>query len=214
MSPLTKIWNAGRIFFSLTNILSSKSTTLCWDAQMKSFIVDFKMNSGHVHAYQNNLLFSCFPRHHFKNICVQMGPLKTAQHSVGGTSNSLNTVCKQTVEGETQHNKKKTEMARGGAMVSSIRKVCGFAIHTRTHGQRLWIFPPWDQVSKMCVYRRCVYIHVDDRPKRCKTYAFKHRSISTRMAPQCPRIHHSSHLGAKFSFELLLVRVKDPPLIR
>ena len=105
-------------------------------------------------------------------------------------------------------------MARGGAMVSSTGKVCGFAIHTRTHGQRLWIFPPWDQVSKMCVYRRCVYIHVDDRPKRCKTYAFKHRSISTRMAPQCPRIHHSSHLGAKFSFELLLVKVTDPPLTR
>ena len=30
---------------------------------------------------------------------------------------------------------------------------------------------------------------------------------------QCPRIPHSSHLGAKFSFELLLVRETDPPLI-
>ena len=29
---------------------------------------------------------------------------------------------------------------------------------------------------------------------------------------QCPRIHHPSHLDAKFSFELLMVRVTDPPL--
>ena len=28
---------------------------------------------------------------------------------------------------------------------------------------------------------------------------------------QCPRIPHSSHLGAKLRFELLLVRVTDPP---
>ena len=29
---------------------------------------------------------------------------------------------------------------------------------------------------------------------------------------QCPRIPHSSHLGAKFKFELVLVRVTEPPL--
>ena len=32
---------------------------------------------------------------------------------------------------------------------------------------------PWEQVSKKCVFRQCVYrIRLDDRPKRCKTCAF------------------------------------------
>ena len=42
----------------------------------------------------------------------------------------------------------RSERSRGGAMASSIRKVCRFAIHTRTQGKHFWIFPPWDPVSK------------------------------------------------------------------
>ena len=53
-------------------------------------------------------------------------------------------------------------------------------------GAAFWgFFPPWDQVSKQCVYRHCIYrIHVDDQPKRCKTCAFTHRSVSMWMAPE------------------------------
>ena len=127
-------------------------------------------------------------------------------------------LCKQTVDGETEHNMKKTKMAtarkpeslvwtdndvelllwltlnykvsklqerwtqacsppmlllllllwdfagfkgrspRGGAMASSIRNVCGFGVCTRTQRLRFQIFPPWDPVSKRCVFR----IRVDD----------------------------------------------------
>ena len=68
-----------------------------------------------------------------------------------------------------------------GAIASSKHKVCRVADQTNTQRQRFRIFPPWEPVSKKCVYR----IHVDDRPKRCKTCVFTHKSVSTWMAPQC-----------------------------
>ena len=59
-------------------------------------------------------------------------------------------------------------MSRGGAMVSSIRNVCGFAVYMKTRGLSFRIFPPWDPVSKKCVFR----ILVDYQPKRCKTCVY------------------------------------------
>ena len=60
-----------------------------------------------------------------------------------------------------------------------------FTIHTNTQGLRLRFFSPWDQVSESFVFRQCVYsIRLNDRPKRCKTPAFKPKSVSVWMAPE------------------------------
>ena len=50
--------------------------------------------------------------------------------------------------------------------------VCGFAVHMFSS------FSTLRPGLKKCVYR----IHVDDRPNRCKTCAFTHKSASMRMA--------------------------------
>ena len=71
--------------------------------------------------------------------------------------------------------------SRGGAMVSSFRKVCGFAVHMRMGGLRFRIFPPWDPFSKKCVFSRCIFrIRVDGRPKRCNTCVFSHENAKER----------------------------------
>ena len=44
------------------------------------------------------------------------------------------------------------KMSRGGAMASSIRKVCRFAVR-----MRFSMFPPWDQVSQKCVFTGSVW---------------------------------------------------------
>ena len=46
-------------------------------------------------------------RHCFKNICVPVDPVKTTQHTVVHIPAYR---CKQTVEGETEQNKKKKKM--------------------------------------------------------------------------------------------------------
>ena len=57
------------------------------------------------------------------------------------------------------------------------------AVHMKTWGLHFWIFPPWDPVSKKCIFRCCIFkIRVDDRPKQCKTCAFPQKSVSVWMA--------------------------------
>ena len=50
--------------------------------------------------------------------------------------------------------------------------------HKNTRAAFSDFFPPWEQVLKKCVFR----IHVDKRPKGCKTCAFTHRSVFMWMA--------------------------------
>ena len=86
---------------------------------------------GAVQTGENNLFFLRLPLHRFKNICIHMDPLKTTENAVvhipgllvvfdihkkwrrrhGACAISLRAVNKQTVDGETEHNKKKMKMA-------------------------------------------------------------------------------------------------------
>ena len=60
-------------------------------------------------------------------------------------------------------------------------------LSTQKHkGSVFQIFPPWDLVSKKCIFRHCVYrIHVDDWPKRCKTCVFTLKSVSIWTGCRC-----------------------------